>query len=228
VRLLGKPTKRSDRDKGWYKRPLDRRVDTRSPRTRILIVTEGERTEPNYFNAISERLPRGTVEIAIEGCGFNTIGLVKEAARLRDLREPLRQFDEVWVVYDKDDFPPEHFNDASQLSDRLGLKAAWSNEAFELWYVLHFQDLKSGLPRDDYSKMLKKHLGEPYVKNAVDMFLKLEGLGSLEDACRRGKHLAELSKNETPAHSNPCTMVFKLVERLLEFQEVDRTCPPPK
>ena len=217
---MGKPTKRSDRDKGWYKRSLDRRVDTRSPRKRILIVTEGEKTEPNYYRAIGTILPRGTVEVVIEGCGLNTVGLVKGAVRIRDERDELSKFDEIWVVYDKDDFPSRHFNAAADLCRDFGLHAVWSNEAFELWYLLHFQDLESRLKRDDYTQMLEKHLGESYEKNAEDMFLKLEKLeGGRANACRRGKHLARLSQGKTPTRSNPCTMVYKLVERLLEFRD---------
>ena len=65
-------------DNVWKKRfereEKKRKVDTRTKLVYFLIVCEGEKTEPNYFKELEKELPRGTVELKIEGTGRNTIG----------------------------------------------------------------------------------------------------------------------------------------------------------
>lgn len=36
--------------------------------------------------------------------------------------------------------------------------AAWSNESFELWYLLHFVYLEAGISRADYIKILENEI----------------------------------------------------------------------
>jgi len=54
-----------------------RAINTRTRKCYFLIVCEGERTEPNYFEALAETLPFGSIELEVEGTGRNTIGLVE-------------------------------------------------------------------------------------------------------------------------------------------------------
>ena len=35
---------------------------------------------------------------------------------------------------------------------------AWSNEAFELWYLLHFQYYENAMARKDFKGLLESHL----------------------------------------------------------------------
>ena len=74
---MGKPIKLSDRKKEWYLRSRKsevRRLDALAERERVLIVCEGEKTEPNYFKAIKAELPRHVVEVELHGEGDNTLG----------------------------------------------------------------------------------------------------------------------------------------------------------
>ena len=111
---------------------------TRDKIVRFLIVCEGERTEPNYFKELVRDRYSEVRSGDIVGEGRSTCALVKRTEEIREKLESQRQlrFDCVWVVFDKDDF--NDFNEAIALAERKGYKAAWSNEAFELWYLLHF------------------------------------------------------------------------------------------
>ena len=107
-----------------------RRPPNRRPRSRFLIVCEGERTEPNYFRGF-----RLSAKVAdIRGLGANTVSLVRETIVLRDAGD----YDSVWCVFDRDSFPLQNFNRALQLAEQNGINVAYSNEAFEIWYLLHF------------------------------------------------------------------------------------------
>ena len=91
---------------------------------------------------------------------------------------------------------------------------AWSNEAFELWYLLHFEDRYTGMKRTDYEEKLTQYLKRPYKKNDDGMYAMLKDKLAL--AQKRAKALVEHhSKAKSPPHlSNPCTHVHKLVEAL--------------
>lgn len=49
-----KPVKKSDRDKDWLKKRNDKKINI-YPEYH-LIITEGTKTEPNYFKAIKLRI----------------------------------------------------------------------------------------------------------------------------------------------------------------------------
>jgi hypothetical protein len=221
---MGQPVKFSDRKKEWYLRSQksdSRRSEALAERERILIVCEGERTEPNYFLEIGKTLPPHVIELIIEGMGMNTLSLVREAIRLRDNKEEsLQPYDQTWVVFDKDDFPPNDFNSAITLCDQQGLKAAFSNEAFELWYVLHFEYRTTAMPRTEYKAKLSTLLGRPYAKNALDMYQVLDAMGSQASAIKWAQrlHKAVTDNHITPANANPCTTVYQLVEVLNAFK----------
>lgn len=187
----------------------------------FLIVSEGERTEPNYFNHFKTFLPKHLVEtINVYGEGDNTINIVRKAISIRDERKKnalLPDFDEVWAVYDKDDFPAERFNTAVRLAEQNGIESGHSNQSFELWYVLHFQLLENALHRSDYIKTLSKILNFKYEKNDLRVVTFLFQKGNVRQAIEWAKELERNNLGATPSNSIPATRVYQLVERLLAY-----------
>ena len=100
-----------------------RKSESKPPREKYLIVCEGAKTEPNYFKAIEKRLPKGIIQLNILGIGANTVSVVKYAIKERDKNiGTLDEYDEVWVVFDKDDFPDKNFNNAIFLAGNNNIK----------------------------------------------------------------------------------------------------------
>lgn len=225
---MAKPVKISDQNKGWYCRRQKseaRRFEAMAERERILIVCEGEKTEPNYFRAIQKDLPQHVVELEICGEGFNTLTLVEKAQELRDGRESgSYPFDQVWVVFDRDSFPTSDFDNAINKAESDGISCAWSNEAFELWYVLHFEYRTTAMPRTEYQAKLTELMGRPYAKNAPDMYQVLSHKGKQAQAINFSKRLHQgvVTAHTPPSRANPCTTVYALVETLNGFR------PPPE
>ena len=94
-------------------RTLKRASSLRTVKQTFLIVCEGEVTEPEYFNSF--RLTSANVKAI--GKGMNTISLVKEAIAIRDIEKRRnRNYDQCWVVFDKDDFTDSDFNAAIQMA----------------------------------------------------------------------------------------------------------------
>ena len=192
-----------ERDRIYSGRP----VGTRPVRQRFLIVCEGEKTEPGYFREF--RVPGLVVDV--HGIGANTDSLVREAMTLREEGE----YDQVWCVFDHDSFPAEHFRRAIELAAAEGIYVAYSNEAFELWYFLHFAYLDTALGRADYIVRLSQLLGERYRKSSPGMYTKL--LPRQPDAIRNARRLLEQYQPANPERDNPSTTVHLLVEELNRF-----------
>ena len=185
-----------------------RQVETRELIERFLIVCEGEKTEPNYFESF--RVPKYIRDIC--GLGANTVSLVKEAVKLRD---DDGDYDQVWCVFDRDSFPAQNFNAAIALAKQEDIKVAYSNEAFELWYLLHFNYYDTGVPRKDYIKKLDNLLGHKYEKNSETIYDELEG--KQQAAIKHAKKLLKQYSPPKPECDNPSTTVHLLVEQLNRF-----------
>jgi len=203
-------------------RPWDRSSrggrEQRAPltlRTRILIVCEGAKTEPNYFR----RFPvADVIDIEVIGTGFNTDSLVTHAGVLRDRAEAEgRAFNEIWCVFDRDSFTAQNFNRALQLAQNERIRTATTNEAFELWYLLHFNFHDVGISRATYAERLTRVLGISYAKNMADIYERL--LERQPTAIRNATALLKRYAPWSPERHNPSTNVHQLVTRLNELAE---------
>ena len=190
---------------------LQRSIETKDERPRFLIVCEGEKTEPNYFKALAAEF-KLSVKVEVEGLGDNTDSLVERAIMVRGEDD----YAQAWCVFDRDSFPPHQFNRAIQLAENNGFRVAYSNEAFELWFILHFEYLQAGLLRGDYKKKLTRHLGKKYQKNSRTMFSDLNPFQST--AIRHATQLLLHYSPHNPEQDNPSTTVHLLVQELLKFQ----------
>ena len=162
-------------------------MGVRPIRQYFLIVCEGEKTEPLYFEAFKADLPKGVLQnttLEIEGEGKNTLSLIQEIQKIRARRERVmgRLYDQVWAVFDRDSFPAQNFNNAIFKARNAvpEIFCAWSNEAFELWYLLHFEFYQTAISRDLYKEKLEqaisKKMGKPfkYQKNNTGMYALLK------------------------------------------------------
>lgn len=182
-----------------------RRTNTREPRQRFLIVCEGEQTEPAYFNSF--RTSR--VVITVKGTGTDPLDIVRKAHDMG--KEVTAGYDQIWCVFDRDEWKRDQFTKALASASRQGIKVAYSNEAFELWYWLHFHYSDSAMGRSVLVEKLTKELGEPYRKNYSDMYTRL--LPRQTTAIRFAERLLA-SHSCIPADANPSTTVHLLVQEL--------------
>lgn len=187
----------------------------------FLIVCEGEKTEPNYFKAFPKQVGKYIYDLEFEGGGISTIKVVDKAIELRD--KSAQKYDRVWAVFDRDSFKAESFNKAILKARVNNIRCAWSNEAFELWYLLHFHKREDAMKRDDYKKAIEvavnSKLGRStgvykYRKNDTEMYAFLTKIGNQKQAIKWAKELSNKIDGERFATYNPQTMVYQLVEEL--------------
>jgi hypothetical protein len=211
-----------------------RNRNTKDKRKYFLIVCEGEKTEPNYFESLKKDLPKGVLtfyRIDIEGTGRNTLSLVEESKKMKERLENETSLfiDKIWVVFDRDSFEPDNFNEAINLcknsSPEIG--CAWTNEAFELWYLLHFHFYNTAMNREMYQKLiegnLKPKIGKnyQYQKNSTEMYDCLKVNGNLELAIKFATKLeAEFEGKFDYANHNPCTKIHHLVAELFGLEKL--------
>lgn len=206
-------------------RQAERKQKAKQMSCRILIVCEGEKTEPNYFNEF-KTIANGSFvyDVEAEGFGLNTIGVVNKAIELRDKAQT--PFDAVWAVFDRDSFPSYDFDNAIAIAESENIGVAWSNEAFELWYLLHFQYRNTKMSRDEYKKAISEAVnakkggkGYVYQKNDKDNYSIMTDYGSQDDAIRNAEALCREFTDKTYHSHNPSTTVHKLVLQLLNKDE---------
>lgn len=207
--------------KRFERKERSRLIEVREKRVYFLIICEGEKTEPNYFNGLKKDLPIGTLVIAdmtVKGTGRNTESLVDFTINYR--KKSNQKFDRTWVVFDRDSFTEEQFNNAIIRAEANKINCAWSNEAFELWFLLHFQFVNNGMPRTDYQLFLEREIKRvskkeyTYKKNDINTYSVLKEYGSQTQAIAWAKSLKTLFTDGRHADHNPCTLVYLLIEEL--------------
>ena len=200
-----------------------RKYNTRPEKKIIYIFTDGEKTEVNYFKAKKNEIRRTNIQIKIKGTANNTLSLVEYAmaviANEGIVINGSEDGDECWVVFDKDNF--DNFDEAIIKASQNGLRVAYSNECFELWFFLHFCLITAGIGRQDYMKKLdnklKKLGSDGYKKNSLTMYSLIKNLEV--DAINNARYLLDSYPLKISySKKNPSTTVHLLVERLNKFK----------
>ena len=187
------------RIKGKHKRT----TNVREPKPRFLIVCEGTETEDNYFRSFKAygyikgfgKNPQTLLNIAMKRCGSE-------------------DFDQVWLVFDKDENSNEEIEQVYSQARLNGIKIAFSNEAFELWFLLHFDYLNTGQNRQQLINFLENHVPE-YEKNSTEMFDILHP--QITVARQNAARLMDSYNPYIPHQANPSTTVYELVDELLKY-----------
>jgi len=205
---------------------LTRKAPTRSTLKKFLIVCEGKNTETSYFNQF--RMPNVAIETV--GLGYNTVSLVNKAIELYSLKSDGQKPDEVWCVFDKDDFTTQMFSKAIQLATEHQFFCAYSNQAFEYWLILHFVDHHGGpLHRDEYNNVINVHIrklgghyagkGSKIVNEHLFEILQAKDPVTKKTrqklAIERAKRIYNEKSNVPPAKAESVTTVFQLVEKII-------------
>lgn len=195
-----------------------------------LIVCEGSKTEPLYFNELAEFIRielEGRVDvpkiptIEVSGEGEGTVALVHKAIEIRNRANFVYQH--VWVVFDKDDF--KDFDEAISLARENAIEVAWSNPCFEFWILLHFEYVDAALDRhqvfEKVDSLFKERCvrAEGYEKNLSNLYSLLSVCGQQSQAAHWAERLLGRYDDGQPCSSRvPATTVHKLVRELEDLR----------
>jgi len=214
------------RQQAQLKRKQRRRADC----DRILIVTEGSKTEPNYFNEIRKKYRLSTTNVQVQHSQLGTtplqvVGYAASLFRDGDKNRGIqpRAFERIFAVFDRDDHITYHdalaqaktLNNTlkNDLKQPVHFKAIASIPSFELWLLLHYEDIQAPLDRFGVIKRLKGHIRH-YDKSMPDAFETTARF--LPIATERAEKLATNFTAYT--EPNPFTDIFELVKLLMTLK----------
>lgn len=196
---------------------LQRRAAKRAPYDKILIVCEGKKTEPIYFQGVRDHYGLNTANVEICGeCDSDPRSVVHYAKqRYREERDAGDAFDRVFCVFDKD--AHHHYDEALQVIAAQKPYETYfsitSVPCFEYWLLLHFiyttrpfVALPGNSAGNQVLAELRKYLPE-YQKGRQTLFTEM--MDQLEFATRNAQRtLREANASGT---DNPTTRVHELV-----------------
>lgn len=227
--MSGKPTKKNNLATPWFKKQFapnkPYQEESRKKPKKFLLLCEGKNTEPGYFKAF----PVVSASVKAFGYGSSKTALVEYAIEVA--KEDRYQGHEVWVVFDFDIKPDqlsqqkEDYNRAIEMAKREKFKVAYSNDAFELWFVLHFQEVEGKFNRYHFYERLSDFLEINYEKKAKERKFCTQLYRRLADhpkasqakAIVRAKKLMGRCTHLPHADRCPCTTVFELVDSLNQY-----------
>jgi hypothetical protein len=209
-------------------RQLDRKVAREARRAsyaRILIVTEDSKATPLYLKEICSEHQLHSANVEVQpGLGTAPIQVVRYAEQLfkkGNLHKGIRpkSFDQVYAVFDRDDHD-SYFNAlnlANSLDGKLqnddrqtvSFKAIASIPSFELWLLLHYEDIQAPIHRDEVIARLKQHILS-YEKGTGGSFATTRN--RLGTATQRAQSLA--AKFNAYTDPEPYTTLYELVTLL--------------
>lgn len=197
---------------------LKRKQARRSPYEMVLIVCEGEKTEPNYFSALINDLQLNTANIVIvkndEGSSPRTI--VDFA--LEEYKKE-KEYDRIFCVFDKDRHSTYSWTIDKIRKTRLEknhfILAITSVPCFEFWLLLHFTyttkqfDTYEGSICANVISDLKRYL-PGYDKGNVDTYqVTKDKLVAAIANCKKIEQHCESANTDMPS-----TKIYELVEYL--------------
>lgn len=190
----------------------------------VLIVCEGSKTEPAYFQALCDdlRLSSANVLVVDDQEGRSPSTVVGEA--LKRFREQ-KSFDKIFCVFDRDshedyDSAVSRCNSLRQVNSQAVVCKfipITSNPSFEYWVYLHFHESAAPVVaaggKSNGGKMLSelKIVYPSYSKANSALFEALKP--RIADAARRARRINALG------HANPHTKIVELVGYLAAFRK---------
>lgn len=206
-------------------RSLRRSVETRNPKRKFVIFTEGKNTEPEYFRAVGASLAGTLLELEIvdaagvpltianTACGFS------KSIMQRKRKSSFEQQDRIWAVFDRDEHP--HVEQAIEHCRQSNVGVAFSDPCFEIWLLLHHIDYDSPDDRHHIQKALEKKCPE-YDRKRSKTVNYSDFVPRVEDAEKRAEVQLKRRKCEGDPPRRPYTTVY-LLTRELRSAEVKGT-----
>lgn len=198
-------------------RQMARKKPKRPPFDRILIVTEGSKTEPLYLEDIrkQKRIPSAHIAI-VPTIGTEPLQIVEYAVQVF---KETREFEAIYAVFDRDSH--NTYNNAliraASLDGKLKNKdkkavhfcVIPSVPCFEVWLLLHYQNLFSFNHRSEVIEKVCSHIAG-YEKGATGIYALTESF--ISNATARAVQLR--TRFSEHSGTDPFTRMDELVERL--------------
>jgi len=199
---------------------LRRKKAKRDPYDKVLIVCEGEKTEPNYLKEMVAHFRLNTANVEVTGdCNSSPISVynyaLSEQQKATKVKDP---YDQVFCVFDKDNHST--YGQAKQLAVENNMTPIFSVPCFEFWFLLHYEYTVAPFSAVGNSSICNEVIKK--LKNYYPGYEKGEegAFHALSEHLERAifharKVLEEQTRNQS---DNPITNVHILVEYLRDLK----------
>lgn len=203
---------------------INRTQDSRNERETLIIACEDGVSAPLYFKEIFSDLKKNHA-IAASSLVIAKHKHTDPKGVLKDLLEhPNYQgFDHQWIVIDRDEertnsggHTSENFNQAIASADSKGIKVAYANPCFEIWYLLHFKYRNTAIDRNELYNQLERDY--QYMKNKLFFPDHKQQITAIRNAKKLIQSWIDTQGRTSPSTDNPSTTVHDLVELLNKFK----------
>lgn len=118
---------------------MARKLKKRALKDRVLLVSEGKKTEQNYFKGLCQSL---RISIEIKDVNKTSLGsLLTKVKRIYDkAKREKNPFTQVIFIADKDNFV-HYEQDKKDIKNIENFHVFFSEPCFEYWLLLHFQSI---------------------------------------------------------------------------------------
>ena len=201
---------------------LKRKIASREPKRRFILVCEGSKTERDYFNALGAEYCDAIIKIEFIGGVGEPSAVAKRAIdeiKERGLQQKGNEIsrldsfednDEVWAVFDRD--KRKHYDEPIKQCEKEQVQVARSNPCFELWMILHIEDYDKACDHKSIQKDLSKVCKEYNTRSKTADCAKL--VVDVKTAERRALKLLKNRRNENTPFGPPSTTVGRLTARI--------------
>uniref|UniRef100_UPI0025CFCFCE RloB family protein n=1 Tax=Sulfurimonas sp. TaxID=2022749 RepID=UPI0025CFCFCE len=184
---------------------------TKSISKRVLIACEDTKSSRFYFTKmIKDYGLRGKVTFA-KHIGTNPMKVLG-AIKVHLLKDS--NFDEKWIVIDKDSYSKSEFNGTIASAKALNINVAYANEAYELWILLHFEEQTAYINRLQLNKKLTTMIDYEKNNEFIYEIVKSKQSEAIKRSKNLIKHFTDINGCPDPFNDNPSNTIYKLVESL--------------
>jgi hypothetical protein len=181
---------------GFERKSFKRKTGLRDAKL-IVIATEGEKTEKQYFDSIivSELLKSPKIHVEVlerESSKSDPLECISSLNSFK-AKYTLNKNDELWLVCDVDRWGQKKLSQVNQLCHQKAYLLAVSNPCFEAWLLLHLvdwdsytQDQKDHISQGcgTVSQEIKKVIGS-YVKTNININDFIKGIANAVDQAKK-------------------------------------------
>ncbi|CAC9642385.1 hypothetical protein [uncultured Gammaproteobacteria bacterium] len=173
---------------------MARKLTKRALKDRVLLVSEGKKTEQYYFKGLCQHL---RISIEIKDINKTSLGsLLEKVIRIvNQAKYEKNLFTQVLFIGDKDNF--KHYKqDKQKIQSLNNFHVFFSEPCFEYWLLLHFQPISkpfNSCSELQKSKAFKKYFPD-YSKVNADIYVELRD--KIVDACNNAENNQNININE--------------------------------
>jgi hypothetical protein len=175
----------------------------------IFLLTEGEETEPNYFNAIKQvgDLQEGYSLTVKASKNRSPYQMVEEAIK----HKSKNTYYEVWCIFDHDTH--DKLADAFDLAEKEGINVAFTAICFEVWILFHYVYTTRAFQNSDQVIAEIKRYMKEYNKDYEKLYEQTKD--KLHTAIAHAEKLRKSLEQPDRRLQNPYVDVDRLIKQIV-------------